>query len=241
MSLDRNKKIKKCPKSDIPKEFKPQLQNNVLYSLTLNPKEQYLCSSSRYLNWYSSIVTHLKYNDWNKYCMLDLNTEISYPLTNGVEKRKSYEVTSRLHLHGTIRFFDVVGWFIYVQPELVQFAIYEIDTIDNVETWNNYIIKDKDSWTEHNKISRPFTEYNINMDILTNLGEYDKDNERFKTNVKSLQLVKVKKQLKKVFKESKQKQGCDDIDAIFQTAEDDEYNGLAKRVKDSNAGLYTFS
>ena len=178
MSLDR-KEEKKNPSSCDTKRFTPLLQNNIEYSISINPLGQFEESSSRYIDWYSSVVTFLKKHKVINFCYLYLNTEISYPLKNGVEKRKPETVISRLHLHGTILFKDVVKWFIYVQPFLASFCIYEIDIINNEDTWNNYIHKDTRSWEEsmpdpclpnQEACTRiePFTEYNICNRVIKN-------------------------------------------------------------------------
>lgn len=162
MSLDRkeeNKNIKK----DTAKQFKPLLNNYDYYSISINPKIQFEESSSRYIDVYSSMVSFLKQHTTTDYAELNLITEVSYPLKNGLEKRKSNEVISRIHFHGTIKFTSVVHWFIYVQPFLAGYCIYEIDTINNIDTWKNYMTKDVVQWTI---VDVPFTCYNITNDVV---------------------------------------------------------------------------
>lgn len=162
MSLDRKEENKNS--SDAPvKVFKPLLNNQTYYSFSMNPKCQYEESSSRYIDLYSSVVSFFKQHHATDYAELDLNTEVSYPLKNGIDKRKSNEVISRIHFHGTIRFLSVVHWYIYVQPFLAGFCIYEIDTISNMDTWNNYITKDSVQWSI---VDVPFTNYNINTSVI---------------------------------------------------------------------------
>lgn len=179
MSLDRKEEKKKSNNNDTLKKFAPSLINNVLYSLTINPQDQFTESKSRYIDWYSSVVTFFKKHNICDFCELDVITEISYPLKNGVDKRKPHDIKSRLHLHGTILFIDVVKWFIYIQPFLAAFCIYEIDTIHDSETWNSYIHKDKNQWvigrdweahspTNYNIMLEPFTSYHLTNEIILN-------------------------------------------------------------------------
>lgn len=163
MNLDRKEEKKKSSKNDSPKEFKPLLNNIDTYSISINPKIQFEESSSRYIDLYSSMVTFLKKHHSTDYAQLNINTEVSYPLKNGLENRKSADVISRIHFHGTIKFTSVVHWFMYVQPFLARFSIYEIDTINNIETWSNYITKDSSQWAV---VDEPFTEYHINTSVI---------------------------------------------------------------------------
>lgn len=180
MSLDRKREKKQSKNCDTPKEFAPLLANNVEYSLTINPLNQYEESSSRYLDVYSSLVTFLKKHKLREFCYLYLITEVSYPLMNGVGKRKPSDVTSRIHFHGTITFTDVVKWFIYVQPFLASFCVYEIDMINDEKVWNSYINKDYKVWsqsflvypdedmTPHEDQIEAFTSYVVTNKIVRN-------------------------------------------------------------------------
>lgn len=165
ISIEKDKKKKTLKvKEKTPTEYNSKLKNDVSYSLTINPKEQYLLSQSRYLEWYSDVLTWMKKFRIVSYCELKLITEISYPMTNGVPKVKPESINSRLHLHGSITFTDVVGWFTYVQPHLTTWCIYEIDEINCATTWDNYCSKDLLQWIENGET--PFTEYEISNELL---------------------------------------------------------------------------
>lgn len=160
--LDRKEEKKQSPKHK-PKVYEPMLDNSTSYAITINPKNQFEESSSRYIDVYSSLVTFLKKHNHTDYAELHICTEVSYPLKNGLEKRKSSEVISRIHFHGVIKFISVVHWFMYVQPFLAGFCIYEIDTIDDMDTWNSYITKDRVQWLI---VDIPFTEYCITDSVI---------------------------------------------------------------------------
>lgn len=157
MSLDSKEKTK---------IFSPKLVNGEIYSITINPSEQYPLKKSRYLDVYSSLMTLFNKHNILKYIKhVELNTEVSYPMKNGLDKQRPANVISRIHYHGTICFKDIIGFFVYVQPYLSAYCIYEIDTIDNPQTWNNYMCKDINEWTEREQ--EPFTTYQINTTILS--------------------------------------------------------------------------
>lgn len=169
MSLDREKKDK---------EFDSKLKNFVQYSITINPSEQFPTDKSRMLNVYSSLITLFRKQHLLKYVKhIELHTEVSYPMKNGLDKKRPCDVISRIHYHGTITFVDVVGFFVYVQPSLSAYCIYEIDTLDDSDNWTNYVTKDKDEWKGREQ--EPFTEYIITEDILDNVQK-----KRRKTNEK---------------------------------------------------------
>lgn len=157
MSLDSKEKTK---------IFSPKLVNGENYSITINPSEQYPLKKSRYLDVYSSLMTlFTKINLLNYIDDIILNTEVSYPMKNGLDKTRPANVISRIHYHGIISFKDIIGFFIYVQPHLSAYCTYEIDTIDNSQTWNNYMEKDINEWGGREQES--FTAYQINIILLS--------------------------------------------------------------------------
>lgn len=157
MSLDSKEKTK---------IFTPKLVNGVTYSISINPSEQYPLKRSRYLDVYTSLMTLFNKLNILKYINdIVLNTEVSYPMKNGLDKKRPETVISRIHYHGTISFKDIIGFFVYVQPHLSAYCIYEIDTIDNFQTWGNYIEKDINEWEGREQES--FTAYQINTILLS--------------------------------------------------------------------------
>lgn len=155
-------------------KFLPKLLNGVEYALTINPSEQYPLSSSRYLLVYDSMIKFIKHSKLCKFATLKLITEVSFPMNNTTSKGHPAKVLSRIHYHGTITFQDVVSFYIVTQPRLAQFAVYEIDTIDEESgRWARYLAKDFVNWLETPET--PFTEYEINNQSVKQRKERVKD------------------------------------------------------------------
>lgn len=129
------KKVKKAPRA--PKLF---YQKNTLYSITINPNDQFqfkkkgqrrvsMFHNHFYEHFLSYTTNRIEYN---------LHLDISEPRQMTVDKYP------RLHFHGTILFKtngSIRDWLTYLLPDLLSKAYVDIDTVDDAGIWYDYMTK----------------------------------------------------------------------------------------------------
>ncbi len=123
------------------------LQNNIYYSCTMSPSDQHQFFRSNSLQRVS-----LFYKD--TFGLLS-----SFVLDYATLKLV-LEITSRgrLHYHGTIMFHDSFGYHLNGAYHLSQSMNVDIDTIDNMDNWERYYLKDKNiMYSSIKKLKLPYT------------------------------------------------------------------------------------
>lgn len=113
-------------------EKKVELKENVDFALTISPSDrmQYFDNSNRLQ---VSYITMLKtYKD-----LLKMYTN-NYKLFLEVSPK------GRIHYHGTINIKDLIGFLLYVIPQLEKTCNICIKNIDNDDEWKNYCLKQQE-------------------------------------------------------------------------------------------------
>lgn len=125
------------------KIFSPEdAEENIDYSFTLNIDPDLIRKYNNLTNQYYQYLNKLKHL---KYCNYDVTFEISK--------------LGKLHLHGKIKINNIQKFYFYDVKKLMESFSFEIDTIDNVEKWDEYINKN------YSSIKELFKEYNLKPNI----------------------------------------------------------------------------
>ena len=126
------------------KTFKGDMYEvKTLYALTLNPtdEKQYFNAGDDRLRYVCRYIYNELISKLDKDVKIMLVPEISHPKGNNFKKAKT-----RIHFHGTILFKTkevLLKYYLYIYNAFVKKNSVEVDTIDNKETWFNYIYKNK--------------------------------------------------------------------------------------------------
>lgn len=111
---------------------------NTIYSVTLNPtdKYQFFGNELRFRKFRNFVYEHTI----GLHCDFNLIIEISEPHEFKIAQYKG----PRLHLHGTLYFANTkcLGKFLmHDYYKLLRWTSVDIDTIDNLDTWHDYMMK----------------------------------------------------------------------------------------------------
>lgn len=109
------------------------LQNDVVYTFTLNPADtyQYNNKDNRIKLVTAKVIANLLH--YKNFCKWMLVPEFSTP--------ECYKAVPRLHFHGTIKFTNVMAFYIKEFYLLKKWCQFEIDTIDDKKHWKSYVTK----------------------------------------------------------------------------------------------------
>lgn len=108
------------------------------YSCTINPSDADQYFESRDTRVYTFLRNIYK-------TLVKLNLYCNYTFYLEISKG------GRLHLHGILEPTDLIEFYLNVPPILAHYSQYELDTIDDLDTWNNYITKDQEvtNWDDY--------------------------------------------------------------------------------------------
>lgn len=152
-----------------PTKKNPYRGNNI-YALSICPADQYqyFCSPNR-MKLFRDKMNSLLMDCFN-YHKIDYiqYIELSTPLGKSSPNYSG----PRLHLHGIIvikKLTQLKDWLLNGYPKLVKNCMIEIDTINDIQTWIDYVLKDQD-WIHE----KPFTNWQDTGDFYTMVRAYAK-------------------------------------------------------------------
>lgn len=144
MDCPNNAKFKN-PKQFITSNYKPKhtsiapedIDVNAIYSLTINPKNQFEdVRNSRFKTRASDVM-----KVWN--VLLELDSKDTFSCVLYIESKNG-----RVHFHGVLQIHDPLRFDIFVLPRWQGACTYEIDTIGDLEVWYKYCKKQQHLWKD---------------------------------------------------------------------------------------------
>lgn len=161
-----------------PKSFGPDmLAIKTLYTFNMNPNDdhQYFNDEDDRLRY---CIRYLINNTMWKF--INNRTTIKFVLVPEIDNSHKYSgppKKNRVHFHGTIIFKtikDIKMWYYYIYNVLTKNFSVEVDTIENKDTWFNYMYKNKDTmqmFCQIDKIPYKITETTSKLDNDMNVIE----------------------------------------------------------------------
>lgn len=117
-------------------------EENIDYSFTINIDPDLIRKYSNLTNQYYQYLNKLKLL---KYCTYEIFFEISK--------------LGKLHAHGKIKITNTMKFYFYDVKKLMDSFSFEIDTINDIEKWDEYVLKN------FNNTLHFFKEYNLKPNI----------------------------------------------------------------------------